>query len=34
MTDLTPIQKEILTALEQMKEKSLSCITFRKRKVV
>ena len=23
MTDLTPIQKEIVTALEQMKEKSL-----------
>ena len=23
MTDLTPIQKEIITALEQMKEKSL-----------
>ena len=23
MTDLTPVQKEIVTALEQMKEKSL-----------
>ena len=23
MTDLTPIQKEVVTALEQMKEKSL-----------